>query len=156
MFQSKMITVLALSLSFSLLGCPSEPTGEEQQSTPAQTAPPVTETQTEIAETTDQAATPVAGNVELGKQVFMSKTCATCHVISSLEGAVGVIGPALDGLAATAATRQPGKDAETYIRESIEDPNGFVVENYAAAMPALRSIMTDEEYENLVAYLLSL
>lgn len=98
----------------------------------------------------------VSGNVEAGAQVFMAKTCATCHAISSMEGAVGAVGPKLDGLGATAATRESGKDALTYIRESIENPNGYVVEGYPAAMPALKSTMSDEEFENLVAYLASL
>ncbi|MBF2055347.1 MAG: cytochrome c [Candidatus Sericytochromatia bacterium] len=98
----------------------------------------------------------VSGDPEAGAQVFMAKTCATCHAVSSLEGAVGAVGPKLDGLGATAATRQPGKDAVTYIRESIENPSGYVVEGYPAAMPALKSTMSDEEFDNLVAYLTSL
>lgn len=113
--------------------------------------------------TTDTHETPaeaqtvaVSGDPEAGAQVFMAKTCATCHAISSLEGAVGAVGPKLDGFGATAATREPGKDALTYIRESIENPNGYVVEGYPAAMPALKSMMSDEEFDNLVAYLASL
>lgn len=98
----------------------------------------------------------VSGNAEAGAQVFMAKTCATCHAISSMAGAVGAVGPKLDGLGATAATRESGKDALTYIRESIENPNGYVVDGYPAAMPALKSTMSDEEFENLVAYLASL
>lgn len=98
----------------------------------------------------------VGGDLEAGAKVFAAKTCTTCHAVSKVPGAVGAIGPKLDGLGERAATRQPGKDAITYIKESIENPNGFVTEGYPAAMPALRTTMTDEEFNNLVAFLASL
>ncbi|MGV3526075.1 MAG: c-type cytochrome [Candidatus Sericytochromatia bacterium] len=98
----------------------------------------------------------VGGDIEAGAKVFAAKTCTTCHAVSKVPGAVGAIGPKLDGLGERAATRQPGKDAVTYIKESIENPNGFVTEGYPAAMPALRTTMTDDEFNNLVAFLASL
>lgn len=100
-------------------------------------------------------ATPV-GDVAAGSKVFLAKTCATCHKISSLEGANGAIGPALDGLGATAAKRVAGQDAIAYIKASIETPNAHVVEGYPPAMPPMRASMNDEEFTNLVAYLASL
>ena len=159
-----LVSTLAFFLALGLSACPASDTGDTTQSTesPAAAAqseaPPASDSETPAANESAPAATTQAasGDVELGKKVFMEKTCATCHVISSMEGAVGVVGPKLDGLGAAAATREAGKDAETYIRESIEDPNAFVNEGYPAAMPPLRSTMSDEEYEGLVAYLLSL
>ncbi len=108
--------------------------------------------------TEEHAAKTVAvkGDAKAGIQVFKTKTCTTCHVVSSVEGAVGAIGPKLDGLGKTAATRVAGKDAITYIKESIENPTAFVVNGYAPAMPALKSTMSDKEYEDLVAFLVSL
>lgn len=101
----------------------------------------------------------VKGDVEAGKAVFLNAAnmCATCHAIDGVDGAMGAIGPKLNGLGERAATRVPGQDAVAYIKASIENPNGYVVENYAPAMPAgLNKNMSEEEYTNLVAYLVSL
>lgn len=100
--------------------------------------------------------TAAVGDIKAGAEVFKSKTCTTCHMISSMPEAKGAVGPKLDGLGKTAASRVPGKDAVAYIKESIENPTAFVVSGYAPAMPALKSTMSDKEFENLVAYLASL
>ncbi|MBF2055349.1 MAG: c-type cytochrome [Candidatus Sericytochromatia bacterium] len=99
-----------------------------------------------------------AGNPENGSAVFMAKGCAACHAISSLPGAAGAVGPKLDGLGQVAASRVSGLAADAYIRQSIEQPNAYVVEGYAQGlMPSnLKGSMTDEEYKDLIAYLGSL
>ncbi|MGE3728430.1 MAG: c-type cytochrome [Candidatus Sericytochromatia bacterium] len=98
------------------------------------------------------------GNAENGPAVFKAKGCSACHVVSSVEGAVGQVGPKLDGLAERAKTRVAGKDAMAYIRESIENPGAYVVEKYPAGlMPAnLKQSMSDQEYNDLVAFLAKL
>jgi cytochrome c2 len=107
--------------------------------------------------TEEHAAKTVAtGDVKAGMQVFKTKTCTTCHAVSSVEGANGAIGPKLDGLGKTAATRVAGKDAIAYIKESIENPTAFVVNGYPAAMPPLKASMNDKEFDDLVAFLASL
>lgn len=98
----------------------------------------------------------VGGDVEKGKEVFKTKTCTVCHAVSSVEGAVGTIGPKLDGLSKVAATRVPGLSAVDYIKQSIEEPNKFVVKDFAPAMTPLRGNMSDEEFTNLVAFLSTL
>jgi cytochrome c oxidase subunit 4 len=98
-----------------------------------------------------------AGNPENGPAVFKSKGCVACHHVTAIPEARGAVGPKLDGLAKTAATRVAGKDALAYIKESIESPTAFMVPNYPPAMPAgLRASMTDQEYNDLVAYLAKL
>lgn len=99
-----------------------------------------------------------AGNPENGSAVFMAKGCAACHAISSLPGAAGAVGPALDNLGQLAASRVSGMSADTYIRQSIEQPNAYIVEGYAQGlMPSnLKGSMSDEEYKDLIAYLGSL
>jgi len=94
-----------------------------------------------------------AGDPTKGPEVFMSKGCAACHTIASVQGAVGAVGPKLDGLGKRAATH--GGKASDYIRQSIENPNAVVVEGYPAGlMPAnLKSTMSADEYKNLVAFL---
>lgn len=96
-----------------------------------------------------------AGHPENGPKVFMAKGCAACHAIDGLEGAAGAVGPKLTGLGKTAAGRKPGMAAIDYIRESIENPNAYVVEGFTAGlMPAnLKGQMSAEEYKDLVAYL---
>ena len=96
-----------------------------------------------------------AGNPENGPDVFLAKGCAACHAIDGLDGAVGAVGPKLTGLGARALERIPGKAAADYIRESIEQPNAYVVDGYAAGlMPGnLKNTMTDDEYKDLIAYL---
>ncbi|MGE3725210.1 MAG: cytochrome c family protein, partial [Candidatus Sericytochromatia bacterium] len=115
-------------------------------------------TEEHAAPKTEEHATKTAasGDVKAGAQVFKTKTCTTCHAVSSVEGAVGTIGPKLDGLGKTAATRVAGKDAVTYIKESIENPTAFVVNGFAPSMPPLKSTMSDKEYQDLVAFLASL
>lgn len=95
-----------------------------------------------------------AGDPTKGPDVFMTKGCAACHAIASVPGAVGAVGPKLDGLGQRATTRN-GKPAADYIRESIENPNAYVVEGYPQGlMPAnLKSTMSADEYKNLVAFL---
>ena len=112
----------------------------------------------EASHTEEVKVAAVKGDAEAGKAVFLKSTsmCVTCHAVDGLDGAVGAIGPKLNGLGERAGSRVAGQDAVTYIKASIENPNGYVVEGYAPAMPPLKSTMTDEEFENLVAYLVSL
>ena len=99
----------------------------------------------------------VAGNPENGGAVFMKATCQACHKISTLDGAVGALGPALDGIGARAASRVDGLSAEAYIRQSIEQPDAYKVDGYAVPMTAgLNKNLTETEYNDLVAYLLAL
>ena len=112
----------------------------------------------EDAHTEEVKVAAVKGDAEAGKAVFLKATsmCVTCHAVDGLDTAVGTIGPKLNGLGERAGSRVAGQDAVTYIKTSIENPNGYVVDGYAPAMPPLKSTMTDEEFENLVAYLVSL
>ena len=96
--------------------------------------------------------------------LFIQKGCGACHAIEGMEGAVGNIGPDLTNIASVAATRVPGQSAEDYIRESILDPNAYVVPDCPTGpcgIPTLMPLdisgtMEDAEYEELVEYLLTL
>lgn len=105
----------------------------------------------------DEAPTPAAGgDPEAGARVFTQLGCGSCHVVADLPGAVGTIGPKLDGLAAIAGQRVPGQDADAYLRESIADPNAFVVDGYMKVMPPMRGAMSDQQFEDLIAFLKTL
>ena len=89
-----------------------------------------------------------------GTQVYREKSCATCHQVGS-EG--GTAGPPLTHIATVAESRKPGTSAEDYIRESVLDPGAYVVPGYPDTMPrALTRGMSQEDFDDLVRYLLSL
>jgi nitric oxide reductase subunit C len=107
--------------------------------------------------------------VELGRAVFNATPpgCAACH---SIAPGVNIVGPTLAGMAATAATRigsadyrGTAKDAAAYIRESIVDPNAYVLKGVTFAAGD-RSLMPSdygqslkpEQVDQIVAYLLTL
>lgn len=101
--------------------------------------------------------------VDAGKALYNQATiganagCVTCH---SLEKDVVIVGPSFYGIGTTAGTMVAGMDAEAYIRQSIEDPNAFMTpgfEDKTDTMPTdWKTVLTVEEEDNLVAFLLSL
>ena len=93
--------------------------------------------------------------MDRGRQVFQSKGCGGCHTLSGTTGAVGTTGPDLNGIGAAAASRRPNMTAEAYIRESIENPNAYLVPDSAwpATMPA--GLAFGQELNDMVAFLLS-
>ncbi len=112
--------------------------------TPAATNPPPTAPPASVAE----------GDPNAGNTVFLAKGCQVCHAIQGVSD--GAIGPALDQVGANAASRIADTSAEAYIRQAIEDPPSFLVEGYVDLMPlSIRDTMSDQEFEDLVAYLLS-
>ena len=107
--------------------------------------------QTEAVVTQESAPT-----VPSGELLFVSKACGSCHTLEGVAGAVGVVGPGMNGIASRAEERVPGLSAEEYVRQSIEEPSAFVVEDFFPLMPSLRATMSDEEFETLVSFLLTL
>jgi len=69
-----------------------------------------------------------------------------------------LVGPSLAGVATRAQTRVPGLSAEAYLRQSILDPNAYVVEGFAEGqmLTNLGEILTPGQVDDLVAYLLAL
>ena len=97
-----------------------------------------------------------AGNADRGKTLFTEKQCTTCHLLASVPGATGTIGPPLAGIANTAATRKPGVTAEAYLRESMKEPNAFVVPGQASpSLMVLPVPVSDAEITDLVAFLMT-
>lgn len=107
--------------------------------------------------------------VELGR-VLYNRTppgCAACH---SIAPGINIVGPSLAGIPATATARiaspdyhGQARDAASYIRESILDPNAHVLTGptYAAGgrslMPAdYGQTLKPEQVDQIVAYLLTL
>jgi hypothetical protein len=64
------------------------------------------------------------------------------------------VGPDLTGLPDRAATRAAGLDARAYVRQSLREPQAFIVSGYNnIRMPDLH--LSDEEIASLTAFLLS-
>ena len=87
-----------------------------------------------------------------GKALFLSNGCGGCHTYKP-AGTAGKVGPDLDTLAADAQKANKGS-VEAYTRESIENPDAYVVPGYPkSVMPAFAGKLTDSQINELVAYL---
>lgn len=103
----------------------------------------------------------VGGDPDAGKELFekagvaTGAGCVICH--STREGQV-LVGPSLYDVGDRAATRIPGMSAEEYLRQSILDPNAYVVEGFPAnqMLSDYRERLTPQQLDDLVAYLLTL
>lgn len=104
---------------------------------------------------------------EQGRAIFTGQVaitdfiaCQTCHPINprSPNGA----GPNLAGVALRAGARVVGQDAHEYLRHSIRIHDEFVVPGFAPGIPKAMvgrefgEILSDEQVEQLVAFLLTL
>lgn len=87
-----------------------------------------------------------------GRSVFLTKGCTSCHSLAGVS-TTGQIGPNLTGLAHRAGDRVDGLEAEDYIRQSILDPEAFVVDGFSPLMPTLP--LDTDELDALVEFLLA-
>jgi mono/diheme cytochrome c family protein len=102
-----------------------------------------------------------AGDSAAGEALFTQATinsapgCATCH---STEPGEVIVGPSLAGVASRAGERVEGQTAEQYLRNSILDPNAYVVDGFSAGTmyQDFASVLNDQQVDDLVAYLLTL
>src|SRR5439155_5979715 len=70
-----------------------------------------------------------------GKALFAQNGCGGCHTFKP-AGAAGKVGPDLDNLAADAKKANRGS-VEAYAKESIENPDAYVVPGFSkGVMPA--------------------
>jgi cytochrome c oxidase subunit 2 len=89
-----------------------------------------------------------------GEQLFVAKSCNTCHRSDSSARA-----PILNALFGTQVTLQDGTKVtanEDYIRESILNPAAKIVRGYQPIMPTFKGQVTEEELIQLVNYLKTL
>jgi mono/diheme cytochrome c family protein len=103
----------------------------------------------------DQGALASAGlaQAKTGDQIFTAAGCAGCHTFSP-AGSNGTIGPNLNQLKTMAGKLVPGKSADEYIRQSIEDPGAYIVKGFPNAMPPFKGRLTDQQIKALIDYLL--
>jgi cytochrome c2 len=96
------------------------------------------------------------GNADRGKTLMADKQCGTCHTLAAIPSFTGTIGPPLNGIGTTAGSRKPGMAADAYIRESIKDPNAFIVQGYPSPSPMILPVpVNDAEINDIVAFLVT-
>jgi len=104
---------------------------------------------------------PAGGDVGAGEALFAQSSvgtqagCTTCH---SLEPGVTLVGPSVANIGAEAGSRVSGVSAEDYLRQSILEPNAYVVEGFGEGiMPGgYGDELSEQQLNDLVAYLQSL
>lgn len=165
-----LISMIAI-LSVVLTACTGDDEDEPEDEAPVATATTGTETEpTEPAEdeaeptepTEDEAdvtATPgdagegaVEGDAAAGEEIWQAQ-CMSCHTIDGSEG----LGPTWQGLWMSEVPLEDGSTVtadETYITESIQDPNAKVHEGFQPIMPEFD--LSDEEIANVIAFIQSL
>jgi nitric oxide reductase subunit C len=99
-------------------------------------------------------ATPTPDPLVVAGQGVYAARCAACHALSP---DTVIVGPSLAGIASRAGERVEGLDPEAYLRQSIAQPDAFIVAGFQNAMPQdLAKQLTSDELDAVVAYLLTL
>lgn len=89
---------------------------------------------------------------EKGEELVEHSGCLACH---SLDG-TPKIGPTLKGLFGRKVILADGKSVvadESYIRESLLDPNARLVQGFPPVMPTFQGSLKDEDITAIIAYL---
>lgn len=136
-----------------------QPTAEEMAELEAQIeATPTAGAPTALPEPT---ATPRPIDGTTAEEIMLNAGCGACHKIGSI-GEAHKVGPDLTYIGLTAGERVADMSAETYIRQSILEPNAYLAPECPNS-PCLPGIMpqnfhlrlTEEQLETLVTYLLN-
>jgi cytochrome c oxidase subunit 2 len=90
----------------------------------------------------------------IGRRLFTRYGCISCHGINP-----GVQAPALAGIFGKPVGLSDGTQVmvdENYIRESILNPGAKIVQGYQNVMPSFKSILSEDDTLNLIAYIKSM
>ena len=90
-----------------------------------------------------------------GRELFTRMACNACH---SEDGSLK-IGPTMKGQFGKEILHIDGSIMiidEEYIRQAIYEPLKYISEGYTPIMPSYRPILSDEDVENLIAYIKAL
>lgn len=127
-----------------------EPTEALPTDTPEPTDIPVTNTPE--ASSVDPTS---IGDPENGQQLFTANACVGCH---NIEVDAVLVGPSLLNVKDRAGERVEGQTAVEYIRNSIINPNDYLVEGFPAGqMPqTYGTTLSEQQINDLIAYLFTL
>lgn len=91
---------------------------------------------------------------KVGEQLFSSLACNTCHT-----GGSDARGPMLNGLLGSKVGLQGGNVIvadDTYVRESILNPQAKVVAGFQPIMPSFQGVVSQDQINALIAYIKTL
>lgn len=100
------------------------------------------------------SSSPALIQIARGKQVFLAKGCAACHMQGS-----SALAPDLHGVFGTTQWLADGQKVhadEVYLRESILTPQARIVKGHSPTMPVFAGLLTEPEIDALVAYIRSI
>jgi cytochrome c2 len=103
----------------------------------------------------------LVGDAERGENIFKlgindSPPCSTCHQFSESSYSLG-IAPSLIGVSERAGQRIQGVSAEDYLRDSILDPQSFVVTGFTIDMfRDYREYLNEQDIADLIAFLMGI
>ncbi len=101
------------------------------------------------------------GDAAAGQQLYSQSILGTqqgCMACHSLESGVAIVGPSLARIGTDAGSRVSGQSAEEYLRQSILEPDAFVVAGFGGGiMPKVyANELSEQQVKDLVAFLLTL
>ncbi len=104
---------------------------------------------------------PTQDDAAAGRSLYEENTLGTntgCRLCHSLTPDTVLVGPSFAGIGSRAASRVPGLSAEEYLRQSIVEPNAYVVEGFPVGQmfQNYEEVLTEAEIDALVAFLLTL
>lgn len=91
---------------------------------------------------------------------FMRSGCVECHSMDGIDRLNfngDPIAPSLLGISMWAGTRVAEMSAVDYIRQSILDPEAYIVEGYVANMPVgfFEYVLSEKDINDVIAFLLT-
>jgi cytochrome c oxidase subunit II len=92
--------------------------------------------------------------VAAGEKLFTDLACSTCHLANGTGR-----GPVLQGIFGKTVDLQGGGNVtvdDSYLRESIVNPQAKVVNGFQPIMPTFQGLVTEEQLMQLIAYIHSL
>jgi len=95
----------------------------------------------------------LVGNAGHGEELFTSQGCAGCHSTTTDEV---VVGPTLKNVADRADDTVPDQDAVEYLRQSITQPDAYVVPGFQPGVMPSFANLSETDINDLVAFLLTL
>ncbi len=120
----------------------------------------VLETPTDHQIWVDENSDPTAGltPVEAGNKLRTVRGCVACHNVTGAPGGIGPTWKGSFGANQVFADGSTGVVDETYIRQSILEPNAKIVEGFASPsqMPSYQGQLNDAELQGLIEYIKTL
>jgi cytochrome c oxidase subunit 2 len=91
---------------------------------------------------------------QAGAKVFQASGCPTCHVADGTGLAPSLLG--VYGHTVKLTTGETITADDSYVRESILVPRAKIVFGYKPIMPSFQGQMTEEQLNNVIAYVRAL